>query len=77
MSELEERVQDVLRRLGPSLSVDGGGVELVRVEGDAVYVRLTGACIGCPGADITLHYGIRSAITEEIPEITRVLTVED
>lgn len=77
MSELEERVQDVLRRLGPALSVDGGGVELVRVEGDAVYVRLTGACIGCPGADITLHYGIQSTITEEVPEIARVLTVED
>lgn len=77
MSELEERVRDVLRRLGPSLSVDGGGVELARIEGDAVYVRLTGACIGCPGSDITLHYGIESAITEEVPEIARVLTIED
>jgi Fe-S cluster biogenesis protein NfuA len=75
MNELEERVLEVLRRLGPSLSVDGGGVELDRIEGDAVYVRLTGACIDCPGADITLHYGIESAITEEIPEISRVLTV--
>ena len=77
MSELEERVLEVLRRLGPSLSVDGGGVELDRIEGDAVYIRLTGACIGCPGADITLHFGIQSAITGEIPEIARVLTVED
>jgi Fe-S cluster biogenesis protein NfuA len=77
MSDLEERVLEVLRRLGPSLSVDGGGVELDRIEGDAVYIRLTGACIGCPGADITLRYGIESAITEEVPEIARVIAVED
>ena len=77
MESVSERVRDVLRRLQPALSVDGGGVELDRVEGDAAYVRLTGACIGCPGADITLRYGIESAITEEIPEIARVITVEE
>lgn len=78
MSEtLPERARDVLRRLAPSLSVDGGGVEFDRIEGDVLYVRLTGNCIGCPGADITLRYGIESAVTEEIPEIRRVLTVED
>jgi Fe-S cluster biogenesis protein NfuA len=71
-----ERVREVLRRLAPALSVDGGGVELDRVEGDTVYLRLTGACIGCPGADITLRYGIESAITEEVAEISRVIALE-
>ena len=75
MDTVADRVREVLRRLQPALSVDGGGVVLDRVEGDAAYIRLTGACIGCPGADITLRYGIESAITEEIPEIARVLTV--
>ena len=73
---LADRVRDVLRRLGPSLSVDGGGVELDRVEGTKVYLRFTGACIGCPGSDITLRYGLESALTEEIPEITSVVAVE-
>ena len=78
MSEtVQDRVRDVLRRLGPSLSVDGGGVEFDRIDGDTVYVRLTGSCVGCPGADITLRYGIESAVTEEVPEIRRVVTVED
>ncbi len=73
---VEDRVRAVLRRLGPALSVDGGGVELDRIDGEAVYIRLTGACIGCPGADITLKYGIESAVTEEVPEIRRVVTIE-
>jgi Fe-S cluster biogenesis protein NfuA len=73
---VNERVEAVLRRLAPALSVDGGGVELDRVDGDTVYLRLTGACIGCPGADITLKYGIESALTEEIPEIARVVALD-
>ena len=76
MGSVAEKVKAVLHRLGPALSVDGGGVELDRVEGDTAHVRLTGNCIGCPGADITLKYGIESAITEEVAEIKRVLTVE-
>ncbi len=73
---LEMRVREVLRRLGPALSVDGGGVLFDRIEGDTVYVRLTGACIGCPGADITLRYGLESAVTSEIDEIKRVVATE-
>ena len=57
MESVLERVQAVLHDLMPLLRVDGGGLELDRIEGDTVYVRLTGACIGCPGADITLRYG--------------------
>ncbi|MHC4938943.1 MAG: NifU family protein [Planctomycetota bacterium] len=73
---VQQRVQAVLHDLMPLLRVDGGGLELERIEGDTVYVRLTGACIGCPGADITLRYGIESALTEAIPEVKRVIAVE-
>lgn len=74
---VSDRVREVLRRLAPALSVDGGGAEFLRVEGDAAYIRLTGACVGCPAAEITLRYGIESAITEEVPEIARVVTEEE
>ncbi|MCZ6574447.1 MAG: NifU family protein [Planctomycetota bacterium] len=72
---LTDRVRRVMQRLAPALSVDGGGVELVRIEGDSVYFRWTGACIGCPGTDLTLRYGLESTITEEIPEIKRVVPI--
>ena len=49
---------------------------LYRIEGDTVYLRLLGACVDCPGADITLKYGIESTLSEEVPEITRVIAVE-
>ena len=77
MDDLRERIEATLHKLSPSLSVDGGGVEFDRIEGDTLYLRLTGACIGCPGADITLKYGIESAVTQDVPEITRVIAIED
>ena len=73
---VQERVRAVLRRIGPALAVDGGGVELDRIDGRTAYIRLTGSCIGCPGADITLRYGIESAVTEEVTEITAVVAIE-
>jgi len=76
MESIEERVLAVLTDLSPLLRVDGGGVEFDRIEGDTLYIRLTGACIGCPGADITLKYGLESAVRGAIPEIRRVVAVE-
>ena len=76
MDSVTNRVRAVLHGLGPALSVDGGGVELDLVEGDTAHIRLTGACIGCPGREITLKYGVESAVTEAVAEISRVVTVD-
>ena len=41
--------------VAPQLRADGGDVELVDIEGPNVYVKLRGACAGCPGAKATLQ----------------------
>ena len=38
--------------------MDGGGIELVGVEGNIVKVRLTGACGSCPMSTMTLKMGV-------------------
>ena len=77
MEALIERVEAVLTEVMPLLKVDGGGVVFDRIDGDTLYLRLTGNCVGCPGADITLRYGIESAVTSAIPEIKHVVAVEE
>lgn len=42
----KEKVEEVLNMIRPMLAADGGGVELVDVNGGTVQVRLTGACGG-------------------------------
>jgi len=38
-------------------------------------VRLTGNCVGCPSAQMTLFMGVEMAIKEEIPEFEELQVV--
>lgn len=71
------RVATVLEEVRPYMHSHGGDVELVKVEGKTVYVRLHGACSGCSLSAVTLKNGIEEAIKSRIPEIEYVVMVED
>ncbi len=77
MSTITERVQEVLNKIRPAIQGDGGDVELVNVdENNVVYVRLVGACAGCPMSQMTLKNGIERIVKQEIPEIESVESAE-
>ena len=71
----EERVNDCLDEILPSLQAHGGGCELVAIEGKVVKLRLQGACKGCPGAAMTMKMGIERHMKEQIPELEAVESV--
>ena len=73
---MEEKVKNVLDKVRPALQADGGDVEFVSVSDGVVKVRLTGACKGCPMANMTLKNGIEQVLKEEIPEVERVEEAE-
>jgi Fe-S cluster biogenesis protein NfuA len=70
-----ERVEDVLNRVRPMIQADGGDVELISVEDRGATIRMTGNCVGCPSAQMTLHFGIEAALRDEIPEFERLSVV--
>ena len=70
-----ERVQAVIERIRPLIQGDGGDIELVDVVDNKAKVRLTGNCVGCPSAQMTLFMGVEMAIKEEIPEFEELLVV--
>ena len=72
---MKEQVDKVLDKIRPSLIADGGNVELVDVEEGIVKVRLTGACGGCPMAQITLSQGIERRLRDAVPELKAVEAV--
>ena len=76
--DVAERIRAVLeQRVNPSIAAHGGRAELVAVEDDAAYLRLSGGCAGCGMAAVTLSQGIEVALRESVPEITRVIDVTD
>jgi len=73
---MREKVQAVIEEIRPRLQMDGGDIELVDVEeGGIVKVRLKGACAGCPGAMMTLQFGVQRILQERVPEVTQVVAV--
>ena len=75
---LDARVQEVIDTIRPLLQADGGDIELVSVDAEAgkVFVRLQGACKGCPGAAMTLKMGVERHLKEKVPEVTEVVAVQ-
>ncbi|MFC2149748.1 NifU family protein [Candidatus Auribacterota bacterium] len=74
---MKEKIENALNKIRPMLQADGGNVELVDVDeaNGVVKVKLTGACSGCPMAQMTLTQGVEKAIKEEVPEIQKVEAV--
>ncbi|MDR1373811.1 MAG: NifU family protein [Treponema sp.] len=73
---LEEQIKTALETVRPSLQADGGDVEFVSVDTEGtVSLKLTGACGGCPMAQMTLKMGIENFLKKEIPEVSAVVGV--
>lgn len=69
------RVAQVLEHVRPYMQSHGGDVELVNIENQTVYVRLSGACNGCSQSAVTLREGVEEAILANIPQIKSVEVV--
>jgi Fe-S cluster biogenesis protein NfuA len=70
---VEERVRVAIEEVRPAVRMDGGDVELVRIDGDVVVVHLSGACRGCPMAASTLAEFVGERVRLYAPEIERVV----
>jgi NifU-like protein len=62
--------QTLEREIKPALNQDGGDIELVDVEGNAVKVRLRGACATCQKSQLTLKHHVEHKLRELVaPEL--------
>ena len=74
---MEEKIKAKLEELRTGLQADGGDLELVKIEGKVVYLKLVGHCGSCPVAMMTLKQGIEAGLQEIDPEITVERVVEE
>ncbi len=73
---VEMEIIQVLDRIRPFIQRDGGDLRLVKYEDGIVYVKLYGACVGCAALDQTLSDGVEALLKEEIPEVVKVVNVD-
>ena len=59
------RIQEVLEKeVKPSLERDGGGIELIDIQGDVVKVSLRGRCAMCPTSHVTMKILVQEKLRE-------------
>lgn len=62
-----EQVLAIIDRVRPFIQSDGGDIELVDVTDNRARVRMSGNCVGCPSASMTLYMGLEQTLKDEIP----------
>ena len=75
---LEERIQQVLDSYRPTLYMDGGDVELIKLDENGIaHIKMLGACIDCPISLLTMKLGIQRLLKEHFPEVKGVNAITD
>lgn len=59
-------------RIRPAVAQDGGDITFLRFEEGVVWLRMRGACAGCPSSTATLKSGIENMLRHYIPEVQEV-----
>ena len=75
--KIEEKVLIALDEIRPFLKNDGGDISLISVEKDIVKVKFEGACSSCTVNQMTLKSGVEMIIKKHVPEIQKVVSVEE
>jgi len=79
MTNLEKirLIQETLEKeIRPALRADGGNIELVDVDGNKVYVKLTGNCQNCPSMGFTIETFITQKLQQSVNKDLEVKEVK-
>ena len=75
-ADIIHQIKDLLEtRVRPAVANDGGDIIYQGFDKGRVYLKLQGACAGCPSSTATLKHGIESLLKHYVPEVTEVLAV--
>tara|TARA_B100001173_G_scaffold282933_1_gene268135 strand:+ start:349 stop:915 length:567 start_codon:yes stop_codon:yes gene_type:complete len=76
-SEIVKQIKELLdTRVRPAVAMDGGDIIYNDFENGIVYLKMQGACSGCPSSTATLKMGIENMLKHYIPEVQEVRPVD-
>lgn len=64
-----------LETIRPALKLHAGDIEFVKFENGTVYLKMLGACHGCPLSQLTLKMGIEEHLRANVAGVERVEAV--
>ena len=71
--EIVEQINELLEtRVRPAVARDGGDITYHGFKDGVVYLRMQGACSGCPSSTATLKYGIQNLLKHYVKEVNSV-----
>ncbi len=71
--EITAQIKELLdTRVRPSVMMDGGDIEFESFQDGVVFLKMRGACAGCPSSTATLKQGIENMLRHYIPEVIEV-----
>lgn len=70
--EILIEIKEVLDLIRPYIKRDGGDIEFIKFEDGIVYVRMSGACVGCGGFESTLREMVEDTLLERVPGVIGV-----
>lgn len=75
-AEIIGQIQDLIEtRIRPAVANDGGDIIYQGFDKGKVYLKMQGACAGCPSSTATLKNGIEQLLKYYVPEVTEVRAV--
>jgi Fe-S cluster biogenesis protein NfuA len=72
-ADIIAQIKDLIEtRVRPAVANDGGDIIYRGFREGVVYLRMQGACSGCPSSSATLKNGIESLLKHYVPEVSEV-----
>ena len=72
-ADVVEQIKDLIEtRVRPAVANDGGDIIYRGFREGVVYLKMQGACSGCPSSTATLKQGIESLLKHYVPEVSEV-----
>lgn len=75
--EIVSTIKELLEtRVRPAVAQDGGDITFHGFKDGRVFLKMRGACAGCPSSTATLQHGIQNLLKHFIPEVETVEAVQ-
>jgi Fe-S cluster biogenesis protein NfuA len=76
-AETVEAIKELIEtRVRPAVAGDGGDIIFKGFRDGVVYLKMKGACSGCPSSTATLRHGIQNLLKHFLPDVQTVEAVE-